>query len=265
MSGMSPAARAAAVVLPAMPRGLGDRRIAQTIYKRWLADSRRSPITGRIGRAKLELALDDWPQAQAYLLRRYDPSTVGFIVDHLSDDGVFVEGGSHVGLIAMQVASARPNAQVHSFEPHPVKFESLRRNAQRNRARVVLNNVGLSDAPGELAYDADRHAVATGASGMIHVTSLDHYLADHAVDRVDVMKLDIEGHELDALIGAREALESGRIRAITMESLHGDTSEPMAYLEELGYTRVAMPDPRPRWLSSRREMPIENVGYVFNG
>lgn len=260
---MNAAVRAAASVMPALPRGLGDRRAAQGVYRRLLAGREGQRATAKVGGATMELSLGDWPQAQAYLLRRYDPSTVAFVTEHLPAIGVFVEGGSHVGLIALQVAAARPQASLHAFEPHPVKFGALERNVAANQARVSTNNLGLSDANGVLAYDSDRHAIDSGGGDRIGVTTLDNYAAQHALAHIDVLKLDIEGHELSALHGAAELLSGSRIGAVTLESLHGDTSEPMRYLESFGYRRVAMPDTRAPWLTRRRPMPLENVGYVL--
>ncbi|MGH2906341.1 MAG: FkbM family methyltransferase [Solirubrobacterales bacterium] len=254
--------RAAQAIMPAIPRGCGDRRAAQSVYRRMLGDGRGGAALATVGTASLELSLDDWPQAQAYLLRRYDPSTVEFICRHLPADGVFVDGGAHVGLISMQVAANVPGVSIHAFEPHPEKFPSLQRNAARNGARMTANNFGLSDSATALAYDADRHTIDAGADSSIEVVALDSYAAHQALTRIDVLKLDIEGHELAALHGAGKLLAERRIGAVTMESLHGDTNEPMRLLESLGYRRVTMPDTRPRWLASRRPMPVENVGYV---
>lgn len=261
---MSATARTAAAVLQAVPRGFGDRRAAQSVYRKFLR-GRGEHATEMVGGASMELSLDDWPQAQAYLLRRYDPSTVGFICEHLGENGTFVDGGSHIGLISMQVARQMPGVSIHAFEPHPLKFPALRLNIERNDARVIANNFGLSDSATSIAYDPDRHAIDGSAESTIEVTTLDQYAVTRGLDHIDVLKLDIEGHELRALRGAKGLLTRRLIRAITMESLHGDTSEPMQLLEDLGYQRVEMPDPRPRWLAARRPMPMENVGYVAPG
>jgi FkbM family methyltransferase len=258
---MNAAARAAATMLQAVPRGFGDRRAAQTVYSKLLRGN-GDHETATIGKASMELSLDDWPQAQAYLLRRYDPSTVAFVCAHLGENGIFVDGGSHVGLIALQVARQVPGASIHAFEPHPLKFPALQRNIERNNARVIANNFGLSDSATTLAYDAERHTIDDSAESAIEVMTLDDYATSRGLVHIDVLKLDIEGHELSALRGAKGLLQRGLIRAITMESLHGDTTEPMQMLDDLGYVRVAMPDTRPRWLASRRPMPLENVGYI---
>jgi hypothetical protein len=77
-----------------------------------------------------------------------------------------------------------------------------------------------------------------------------------------VLKLDIEGHELAALNGARDALDDGRIRAVTLEATHG-AGPAMRLLEEHGFRPTEMPDTRAPWIARRRRYAQrENVAYT---
>lgn len=260
----APAVKALSKVMPVLPRGAGDRRAANAVFRRWMT-GRPEAATTSVGGAEMMLSLDDWPQAQAFLLGRYDTSTVEFILENLPSGGTFVEGGAHVGLIAMQVAHARPIAHLHAFEPHPTKFAALKANAERNGVDLHANPVGLSDAAGARPYDVQRHAVDDGASGSIPVVTLDDYADQHQIEHIDVLKLDIEGHEINALRGARKLIEDGRIGAITMEATHETDGDPLTYLKELGFSRVRMPDTRAGWIVARRpEQQLENVGFVLS-
>lgn len=253
----------AAALLRHVPIGLGDRRAAAEVFRRTAA-----PPPGRVRLSNgTSLALDpaDWPQAQTWLLRRYDVSTVRFIVDHLPPKGgVFVDGGAHVGLVSYQVAALCPPVSIHAFEPHLAVAAAHERNGELNPdARVMLCRTGLSSRDGTLSFDPGTHALGDG-SLEVPVVRLDGYLDDHGVERVDVLKLDVEGHEFDALRGAEQSLRSGRIRAVTLEAMdeHGDVVRPAAFLQEMGFRRVPLPDPRPPWVARLRRFRPENCGFV---
>lgn len=276
---MSIATTTASTVFRRLPRGLGDRAGANLYYRAFLKDSSAPPTNAQVGRARFELDLSDWPQAQAYMLGTYDPETVGFIAEHLPDDGTFVDGGAHVGLISLQIAALRPAADIHSFEPHPAKHAALLKNVADNPSGVTPVELGLSDRSGIAEFDLDLWSIDDGGEHLgldlgresrgpaqraqISTISLDEYMQQNGIDTIDVLKLDIEGHELAALHGAREALAAGNIRAVTMEAMHGDTDEPADFLLEHGFQPVPMPDLRAPWIQRRRPLLSENVGFVL--
>jgi FkbM family methyltransferase len=194
--------------------------------------------------ARLDLKLGDWPQAQAFLLGEYDLPTVEFCARHLHPDGVFVDAGAHVGLITMQVLQRNPSATVHAFEPHPHRVAQLRRNIELNghQDHVRINAAGLSDGKGALGFDLDEHRISETAAA-VEVMRLDDYAEGAGIDRIDVLKLDIEGHEIQALEGAEKLFREGSVKAVTLEAMeaHGDTAAPRKFLEGFDFQPVPMP------------------------
>jgi FkbM family methyltransferase len=252
-------------LLRTIPEGFGRVRLANRVYRRCYAQRSAAPRTLclRDG-SRFTLDLGDWPQAQAFLLREYDPPTVAFVAAHLPPGGVFVDAGAHVGLISFQVLRRTPTAHIHAFEPHPHRNRQYATNLALNNARhsVTLNAAGLSNLAGSRSFDLSRHAVADG-SATIPVLQLDHYMVDHGISRIDILKLDVEGHQLQALEGASCALMAGRITAITLEAsiAHGDVSAPAELLQAAGYRQIPMDA---SWVRRLRRQQSINRAYVLH-
>ena len=130
--------------------------------------------------------------------------------------------GAATGLFAVAAAVRYPSARVHAFEPSLRQRIMLRRNVRMNSVahRVQLNPVGLWKAPGELAFRthgalSSLHLVSELPPNLefgetVPVTTLDEWARRTAVSRVDLIKMDIEGAEIEALEGAVEVLERDR-------------------------------------------------------
>lgn len=146
--------------------------------------------------------------------------------------GVVIDVGANVGDYCKALVDACPAVRIHAFEPHPATYERLRANVRGLAVQCHNVAVGASEGPVELfdyaQGDGSSHASlyrdvierTHGASSVAHrvdMIRLDDFLESHAIDRVDLLKIDTEGHELSVLAGARRYLEEGRIEAIQFE------------------------------------------------
>jgi len=137
---------------------------------------------------------------------------------------------------------------VHCFEPGHETFASLSATAAGN-PNVVLNNIGVSRAEGEatLHYDVagsgiasltrrrlDHFGVDFSQSETVALTTLDAYCAAKHIDRVDLLKIDIEGHELDALAGAEGLFARKAIGMVTFE-FGGCNIDTRSYFQDFWY------------------------------
>lgn len=253
---------AASRVLPLLPVGVADRRLAAAVFRHQGAPTKaRARLRGG---AQFVVDTAQWPEAQALALRRYDVSTVAFVLEHLPPTGTMFDVGAHVGLISFQALAARPRARIHAFEPNPLVARRYEENNALNGGAAQLSQVGVSDRAKTLRYDTSTYAIAADGDAEIPVITLDSYIADRAVTSIHVLKIDVEGHELAVLEGAHSALRDGRIGAVTLEAMeeHGDTTGARALLLSAGYREVTMPDPRPAWLARRRAWRPENCAFV---
>lgn len=181
----------------------------------------------------------------------------------------FVDVGANHGEVTVHAASLLPHGRVLAFEPVAEVFELLRENVRMNRlGNVSLHPLALAAEPGELTFHAPldgeeegrRHeglhsrfsaGKRTRVTGRASADTLDRVLEREGVGRVDVIKLDIEGGELDALRGARKTLLQ---RPRLVIEINRETSrwaghspeELLSWLGEVGYRRFRAIDYRGR-------------------
>jgi FkbM family methyltransferase len=122
---------------------------------------------------------------------------------------VFVDVGGNVGLFSLFVAAeSKGRARIVAFEPEPGNFARLAFNVAANPGLPVKpRQLALSDEPGELAIELDqrdrggtrahRLGAANPAADIVRVPCrpLLAALRDERIDRIDALKLDVEGME----------------------------------------------------------------------
>jgi len=184
-----------------------------------------------------------------------------FYLDYVCDGMIVFDVGAHVGELTQLFARAAGSGQVHAFEAGRGSFKRLSAACQASGLRNVLpHHVAVSDREGEIAlhvYDdaylawstqADRPLASYGidvqpvAVERVPSITLDRYCERAEVAVIDLLKIDVEGAELQVLRGAQRLLAEQRIRCLTFEFGQttfdmGNTPEAIEkLLEAHGYT-----------------------------
>lgn len=157
--------------------------------------------------------------------------------------GLAVDVGANKGVYLYKMS--KHFATVHAYEPQPSLSAFLKRAAPRN---VTVHAAAVSDRPGvvrlgiplaanlnELAT-VDHPEALPGGMRLVDVPSI--RLDDEGLPRLDFLKIDVEGHELAALNGARGVI--GKYRPVVLieaEERHhaGAVGEVAAFFAGLGY------------------------------
>jgi FkbM family methyltransferase len=137
------------------------------------------------------------------------------IVDVVVEAGDIVfDVGSWIGDFAAY-ASVK-GASTYAFEPSDVVYDYLVKTAELNK-NIYPVKKGLGDVQGTVAFtydsdNSDANAVISGKftdikTQMIQVTTIDAFVEENKLPRVDFIKSDIEGHERYMLEGAKETLK----------------------------------------------------------
>jgi FkbM family methyltransferase len=159
----------------------------------------------------------------------YVDESAGFDVRVKSGDTV-IDAGAWIGDFSAYAASK--GALVHTFEPVNENYEILKKTAELNHNRIVPVKMGLGDSD----FDADisltigdygsGHSIVIKMSERtekIHITSIDKYVKENGIERVDFIKADIEGAERNMLKGAVSTLKNFAPRlALCTYHLHDD-------------------------------------------
>jgi len=178
----------------------------------------------------------------------------------LKRDSVVFDVGANQGSVTLVAAKRVPNGRVFSFEPVPQVFAQLKANVEVNGFRnVSLFNCALSDAPGTAnmytSLDVAIHSAVneglasffssdyrTSLLGVVEVKTMDEVVKSNAVERVDLVKIDVEGAELQVLHGAASMLQRdhpGILMEINPSALAAARVFPhevLGYVRSLGYT-----------------------------
>lgn len=136
--------------------------------------------------------------------------------------------GANIGNWSALALKYNPNLDIHCFEPSKATYEILTK--QEFIGSVFFNQLGLSATQGEIPlyiFGED------GATNSIHqreifsnvntqtesitLDTLDNYCQRLQIEQIDLLKIDVEGYELEVLKGAKEMLKQGRIQRIQFE------------------------------------------------
>jgi len=181
------------------------------------------------GDLKFELDLDGHMGSQIFWYGSYSRHELR-LLDRIVKPGMTVmDVGANAGEVTLFVAKrVGPTGRVFSFEPLDVMADRLTLNVAMNHLdQVEVVRMGLSDADGEVPiysaaeafHDGTHHeglgtiypgGPRTKELQRIQLTTADKWAASRDLDRVDVMKIDVEGAELPVIHGALGLVETHR-------------------------------------------------------
>ena len=146
---------------------------------------------------------------------------------------VVFDVGAHTGEWAKLALSVNPGLNIHCFEPSRENFANLTRNVFS--PNVTCNPCGLSSenvekplfifrsAPG-LHSLYQRRGLESGwglktpaETEMVKLDTLENYCAERRIEKIDFLKVDVEGHELEVFKGGRSLFAEDRVRMVQFE------------------------------------------------
>lgn len=199
-------------------------------------------------------------------LRQHHRELIPVFAPHIPDEAVVIDVGAHAGQFSKLFAKMAPRGRVYAFEPSAYARSILTRSLAFNRLNhVKVVPMGLSDAPGELILHTPIKARGGLGFGIAHfgddgedsrdtldqivpLTTLDAFAQQEGLSRLDFLKADVEGWEVNVLKGGLATLAKHRpalFLEISDASLARAGAKPTDIwdiLRPLGYRALRAPD-----------------------
>lgn len=152
---------------------------------------------------------------------------------YLPAQPVLFDVGANVGEYAVALRKHFPKAEIYSFEPSPATYQKLVKNTQNLDIKCIP--LGLGAAPLQTEIYTYTNDDSSGHASLykevfevvhqnkqiqaigIELSTIDIFCQQNNLPLIDFLKIDIEGNELEALKGAKQMLDTQKIRIIQFE------------------------------------------------
>ena len=207
---------------------------------------------------KFELHIEDWIQQNIYFVGAYERAELNLLNRHLSEDSVFVDIGANFGLYSLVASQKITNSgEIICFEPFPKNYAALKKNISLNsKSYIISENIALGDKKDELSlyYQPTEKNLGMVSANFIEnsktievdVMSFDEYVNENGIDKIDFIKIDVEGFENQVIIGMRKTLELFSpmilIEIFDEGSINSNHHNAHDYLTRIGYSKYFIDD-----------------------
>jgi FkbM family methyltransferase len=245
-----------------------SRKLGQTrLYKLAEALRRYYPVKRGLttinnfdGDIRMCLDRASYPSSAIYWRGHHSISIAHFLKDHLRPDMTFVDVGANLGELTLLAAKRLTKGRVLAFEPSPSIFSQLSGNIALNNLRVELFNIGLFDKNASLPMyrtsdfnfgtinDGVPSLFSTGSDRQevtVPLRRFDEVALECGLERLDVMKIDVEGAEIMVLRGAEASIK--RLRPVIITEVSDANFQRAGYTSSdlIGYLRYLEYDIQP--------------------
>jgi FkbM family methyltransferase len=185
----------------------------------------------RRGGFEVPCDLDAFIQRQIYFFGDYylERDLLSVWADSAAKAAIVLDVGANIGIYSLTAAASNPAARIHAFEPTSEIAATLREIVRRNGLdNIAVHECAVMDVDGTAnlvrcrgtygANDGMNFVVADprADASPIQAMRLDRFCATEGIEAIDLMKIDVQGHELTVLAGAG-ALVGNRIGVIFLE------------------------------------------------
>jgi FkbM family methyltransferase len=242
-----------------LPGFKGKNRLAGVLLKKKLRTSKDILVEGKYGCSYLLPNLIENVSREIFINGIYERDTSEFFVARSPRDGVFLDLGANIGAISVPLHQKRKDLRIVGVEAAPWLFPYLKRNFEQNGLDTgLLVNKALFNkddrdidffSPDVKFGKGSLSPTYTDKATKVRTVRLDTLVAQLKLSRVDIIKIDVEGHEYHVFQGGEMLLGGADAPDILFE--FEDWAEDAAklapgtaqtYLMTKGYTLYKLGD-----------------------
>jgi len=223
-----------------LPDFRGKRRVGRVLFASHLLHAKDEEIQGRYGCTYKLPNLQESVAYDIFVNGIYEKETHKFLHDRIDSNGIFLDLGANIGAITIPLCTTRADIKVFAVEAAPWIYEYLSGNVRKNElsTRVTCINKALTDISGQqLPFYSPQgkfgkgslSPVFTQTATIVETITVSDLIAQHDIQKVSLIKIDIEGFELLAFKGAADLLSGSDAPDILFEFV--DWAEERAGLE----------------------------------
>lgn len=203
---------------------------------------------------KLNLHLDDWIQQNIYFKGSYENTELNWIEKNLNPDDVFIDIGANIGIYTLSAAQKISHGKVYSFEPFEQNHNSLLKNIELNPFKnIQVEKLAIAECEKTISLfydDADKNMgmvssynVSKKNETIIKAIALDDFVISNKINKIAIIKMDIEGNEWFAFQGMKNVLKNQKPKLLIevdpeiLERTGYTANEIFSFLELLNYKR----------------------------
>jgi FkbM family methyltransferase len=205
----------------------------QEVVRSYVYDNlvrKKTVINDCFSNVKLAIHPNNEMSRISYVTKTYEEETMNFLKRELSQDDVVLDIGANNGYYSLLCSTIAK--KVIAFEPSPRDFSRLKENKELNKFdHLIIENFGLSDSEKklEMLIANDYHSgqntleskfvydISLKEKITIDLKPLDSYIKKANINKIDVIKIDVDGHEMNVLRGAEFVFSKMKPRAIIFE------------------------------------------------
>ncbi len=184
-----------------------------------------------------------------FFFGEYEAATNRILAEYIKSDDVVIEAGANMGSETLLISRLATTGHVYGFEPNPYVFERLKINVSINELKnVEVYDQALGEKDCTVQFNIyPKDFCNSGMSSKYMETSqtrkieviqktLDSFVMEHNLPKIDFIKMDIQGAEMDMLTGAQNTISTHKPTIFTEACRpYNDTIALYGILKGYGY------------------------------